>query len=1292
MQVFSTRLFPRLVRIFSFGFLALFAQVGQAADELKYFKNYFVTGDYVVGGVGLWQTGVGGWATGTINMSGTSATPDGADIVAAFLYWETVENTPYPPPTPGTPPPVVKGYFRSKEIVGAVVGDKNCPACWGPGKGAPASTTGGPWVRVYRADVLRYLEVDKVRNVRIANGSHTVKLKDSGLKDTAPLTEGASLVVVYRVLSLTQPLKAVVIYDGALSGFSIDQTVGGFYQALAGPARMTHIVGDRRSSSKETLLVDGLVPVGVDPTNPFSGQGYSWDNLTFPISLPTNAASVRTQMVPIGGSDTDCLSWAAIVTSTNVMDSDGDGLLDIWETQWNTTPARPGGMHLSPGDASTNTAASFGTCFEHPAQCVDLYNMGARNGQKDIFVEIDWLRDGDKHEHKPKLLALSAVAATFANRGIVLHFDVGNNNYQGSGGFIVPAPYAKGGDVVEESSLVCSPSNVRTCTFPDPPNNYSVMGWKIGFRAIKEGFPVLNLSPRFERNRKDIFHYALFGHALGIPFDPHTGVPKSVSGVADRPGGDFMVTLGLWRSDIATNDQVGSDLAQAGTIMHELGHNLGLSHAGVNRTPTCMSNYPSIMNYLYQARGLTGTINGLSHIDYSSGTLSPLNENSLSEPWSDFRYRLRYYGPHGSGDPPDSAAKLHCDGTEIKDGARMIRLENSYPGFIDWNHDTISTPGVLPSLDVNFNGQIGDGLADFNDWGNLNLRQVGARMNVSGLSTDVGQADLGQADLGQADLGQADLGQADLGQADLGQADLGQADLGQADLGELDYDTVVLSTIDPPPPYNNLACPTCGLQATSTLDRITLSWTAPETGQIQSYKVYRSGALLATLSRTSGGPPPLTYDDVVNGTTTLYNTSYNYYVTSNVLVGTHTNESGPSTPASGIVKHLFVTAPSLSRVYGEPNPVFPAPSTSGQAPDGLTGATDCTTAATSASPVGPYKITCTGLTPAAGVTYADGTLTITPRALTITANNQSKTYGMTFTFSGNEFTTSGLLNPPDTVTSVTLSSAGAPATATVDGSPYLIVPSAAVGSGLDNYSITYSAGLLSVAMATTTTTISSGLPDPSIVGKSVTFTVVVSPVYGGTMTGTVTVTDSDANSVNCPVTSVAGTYSCTLTPTVVGIKTLTARYSGDTNYKPSSGTASLRVTYEVIISPPKSTAKLGSSVPVNFQVKNGLGVVITDLSVVKLIESVFNGSFVSGACVSASPIRETLYDIPHGSTGKSSLRAILSPPGFQFNWDTTTAGTMTPELPIITGPGCYTVAITLTDGAAHASSTVVLQQ
>ncbi|MBM4444911.1 MAG: Ig-like domain repeat protein, partial [Chloroflexi bacterium] len=103
------------------------------------------------------------------------------------------------------------------------------------------------------------------------------------------------------------------------------------------------------------------------------------------------------------------------------------------------------------------------------------------------------------------------------------------------------------------------------------------------------------------------------------------------------------------------------------------------------------------------------------------------------------------------------------------------------------------------------------------------------------------------------------------------------------------------------------------------------------------------------------------------------------------------------------------------------------------------------------------------------ISYVNGTLTVNTKALTITANNRSKTYGDTVTFAGTEFTAVGLVNA-DTVTSVTLVSAGSGAGATVSGSPYAITPSAAVGTGLSNYNISYVNGSLTVNLKALTVT------------------------------------------------------------------------------------------------------------------------------------------------------------------------------------------------------------------------------
>jgi hypothetical protein len=65
------------------------------------------------------------------------------------------------------------------------------------------------------------------------------------------------------------------------------------------------------------------------------------------------------------------------------------------------------------------------------------------------------------------------------------------------------------------------------------------------------------------------------------------------------------------------------------------------------------------------------------------------------------------------------------------------------------------------------------------------------------------------------------------------------------------------------------------------------------------------------------------------------------------------------------------------------------------------------------------------------------------------------------TLANTGFTASGLVYG-DNITGVSLTSSGAAATATVAGSPYTIVPSNAVGTGLDNYAITYTTGMLKI--------------------------------------------------------------------------------------------------------------------------------------------------------------------------------------------------------------------------------------
>jgi hypothetical protein len=87
-----------------------------------------------------------------------------------------------------------------------------------------------------------------------------------------------------------------------------------------------------------------------------------------------------------------------------------------------------------------------------------------------------------------------------------------------------------------------------------------------------------------------------------------------------------------------------------------------------------------------------------------------------------------------------------------------------------------------------------------------------------------------------------------------------------------------------------------------------------------------------------------------------------------------------------------------------------------------------------------------------------------------------------------------------------------------------------------------------------TTVISSA--NPSIVGQAVTFTATVSAVTGaGTPTGTVQFKVDGAN-LGTPVALSGGSASISTTALAIGTHTVTAEYSGDDNFNPSTGALS----------------------------------------------------------------------------------------------------------------------------------------
>src|SRR5690348_7389286 len=482
-------------------------------------NNYFVTGDYVVGGVGLRGLGgANGLATGTINIPdkvqpNATSVPAGADIVAAFLYWQTVESsqTSFAGQNGFFGPVQANGQIVTYPIQGTILGNPNAPVSWSSG-GCSGSSQGSKTIRTYRADVRPYLSLDQ-NGKPVANGSFKVSLADSGSNGGgAPLTLGATLVIVYRVASPNEPLSSIVFYDGSFApsntSSTMTQPIIGFYDADSAPiAEITHIVGNGQSNKIESVSLNSANLLSLySGLPPFPGiYNSSWDNPTWSgatanAAVNADDASATTSVMP-GSSNSGCVSWGAIIFKTTVDDADHDGLLKTWKQN---LPI-PGYIDALSG------------------QQVNL--PGAVLGEKDVFVELDYLSNLDGsagaylHSHLPKQQALDMVGNAFAAKSIHVHFDVGNV-YQTprAGGPSIACgattcdPYiisnGTGGNAISEGTVLCTDSNTL-CQY----RGQVAIGWKGNFIAVRSNANQGN----FQAGRNDSYHYVLFGHALGSP-------------------------------------------------------------------------------------------------------------------------------------------------------------------------------------------------------------------------------------------------------------------------------------------------------------------------------------------------------------------------------------------------------------------------------------------------------------------------------------------------------------------------------------------------------------------------------------------------------------------------------------------------------------------------------------------------------------------------------------------------------------------------------------------------------
>lgn len=355
----------------------------------------------------------------------------------------------------------------------------------------------------------------------------------------------------------------------------------------AGSAQLSFRYSSINSRTAQ-FSVNGSV---INPSLPFptTSSWEAWSAVTVNVTLRAGNNDIRLT----GTTAESCPNLDKLdvtLGSTPPLDSDGDRLPDSVETNTGTyksasdTGTDPNNPD-SDGDGINDGDEVLGTTGG-----LNLPAMGTSPVHKNILLEHDWFNDSkecSQHSHRPSAASITELAQAFARAPV--------SNPDRTTGIVVISDYGQGG-LFTGGTLVADADGVLSG---------DVTG------SEYQNYKAANLAP----NRQGYFHYTLHVHNYNLT--------SGSSGNAEIFGDDLAVSL-----------QCNFDYLPyvRNTMMHELGHNLGLYHGGfedLNDKP----NYNSVMNYSYQFSGVDTTCDrvGDGPANYSSGKYVRLDENSLDE-------------------------------------------------------------------------------------------------------------------------------------------------------------------------------------------------------------------------------------------------------------------------------------------------------------------------------------------------------------------------------------------------------------------------------------------------------------------------------------------------------------------------------------------------------------------------------------------------------------------------------------------------------------------------------------